>query len=51
MKEIFIAFSLLLTSCTVNISMAHSAGSSVDTFDDTDSVSASPQVSIPAKLL
>lgn len=46
---LIIAFSCLLSSCTYNVSMAHTQGTATDTIDDTASntPNVSPVVNIP----
>lgn len=55
MKIFFVitACFLCLTSCTYNISMAHTEGFATDTIDDTASNTpdVSPEISIPATAL
>lgn len=50
MKFLLISLMFLMTSCTYNISMAHTEGSASDVIDDTqtNSPDVSPTVSIPA---
>ncbi len=44
---------LLLSSCSFNISMAHTEGTATDTIDDTQKTDAvvSPKVTIPVKAI
>lgn len=53
MKLLTIGLALILTSCTYNISMAHTEGTATDVIDDTQSnePNVSPVVSIPAAAL
>lgn len=50
MKLILCLMVILLSSCTYNISMAHTEGTATDTIDDTASnqPNVSPNVTIPA---
>jgi hypothetical protein len=52
-KLICIVGCLILSSCTYNVSMAHTQGTATDTIDDTQSAqpNISPTVTIPASVL
>jgi hypothetical protein len=51
MKKLLLAVSVLLTSCTYNVSMAHTEGTASDVIDDNQSnePNVSPSVTIPVK--
>ena len=47
MKKITGLILLLLSSCSYNISMAHTEGTATDTIDDNQTPTVSPQITIP----
>lgn len=53
MKILILPLSLLLCSCTFNVSQAHTQGTATDVIDDTASnqPDVSPTLSVPASVL